>query len=415
MKKLYKILIVYLAICILSINIYAKDTIYQDETIAIVNDQPILKSEFDTHKSLLLLLINNLDQIYNLEQFTLSDMINVKLQTYIANKQNIKVSNDEIKDSYTYFKQRTKLSELDYYDLLKNYNITQSDMNNFLKENIAIEKLHDRIFRNITVSRDELNDFVTLSNNNLLKYQSYTYKVIRLTIDRKINNKKNLYNIKLFKNALNSKKKYGMYDLITNGRLGGEIEVLHIDPAKNEYEKLKDQIKINPNTDTIGPIFNNNKIEFLKVISKKSKLNEKDTSIKIGHVLIKKHSNKLRKTDITILKNKIQTLNKIKKYAYIEKNNRTYEKQFEKIWLHANSAPEELYKHAAKLEKNEVSEIIETSVGWHLIKVIHREYDPKSHIYNILSKRANAQKTAKARDNWLEIRNKEAHIKKYKK
>ena len=399
--------ITFVVILFFSQIIYAKKIIYNDELTALVNNDIVLNSELSKHLSSLTLLLN-VKKTKHFKKQVVKDLINTKLQVNIAKKNGIDAYDDEVKNIYMQFILRHKLSLLEYNDLIKSNNLTGNELNVFIKENIIVEKLHEKLLsNNIAASRDELNTFLDFSNNILIKHQVLSYKILKITINRKTNNKKNFLIIKKILAVL----KNNTYDLLyfmNDKSLDFEIDVVTLNPLDALNKEIKNIFTNNLDKNIIGPIYKKKKIEFFKILDKINTINQADIKTKIRYFFLEKNIVKLKENNINYVKNKMCHLNKMKKLMKKIGHNDQY---FHIQWLHSSDLPKNLHAPIKKLNDTEVSKILETKNGWYIVQKIYKEYDKKADISRKLTTLIKSQKFGKIRKNWIKNLQKEAYIK----
>jgi len=390
-------------------NVFAKEIIYKDELKALVNNDIILNSELEKHLSSLIMLIN-VKKHKNLNKQVLKDLINTKLQIRIARKYGIDAHDDEVKSVYMQFILRNKLSLLEYNDLIKSHNISGDEINVFIKENIIAEKLHEKLLQsNLSVTREELNSFLDFSNNILIKHQNLSYEILKVSVNRKNDNKKNFFLIKKILMSLKNDY-YEIFNFINDKSISFKNEIIVLNSFNTLDKRLKEYISKNLEKEVIGPLYTKKKIEFIKILKKNNTANKKDIKTKIKYFFLEKDSNKIKENNIKYIKNNIKYLNKMQNF--IQKNI-TNDERFKVEWLHNTHIPIELYTRINNLNDNQVSEIFETKNGWYLIQKLYQEYDKKSDINKKLLSLIKNEKFKKIRSNWIKNLKKEAYIKIY--
>lgn len=402
-------LILYIMIIFFFQNVFAKEIIYKDELKALVNNDIILNSELEKHLSSLIMLIN-VKKHKNLNKQVLKDLINTKLQIRIARKYGIDAHDDEVKSVYMQFILRNKLSLLEYNDLIKSHNISGDEINVFIKENIIAEKLHEKLLQsNLSVTREELNSFLDFSNNILIKHQNLSYEILKVSVNRKNDNKKNFFLIKKILMSLKNDY-YEIFNFINDKSISFKNEIIVLNSFNTLDKRLKEYISKNLEKEVIGPLYTKKKIEFIKILKKNNTANKKDIKTKIKYFFLEKDSNKIKENNIKYIKNNIKYLNKMQNF--IQKNI-TNDERFKVEWLHNTHIPIELYTRINNLNDNQVSEIFETKNGWYLIQKLYQEYDKKSDINKKLLSLIKNEKFKKIRSNWIKNLKKEAYIKIY--
>lgn len=399
-------IIVFVILYVFSINIYAEIK-HKDEIKALVNSDLILNSELETHLSSLTMLIN-IKTTTDLKDQALIDLISTKLQTKLSHKHNITAQNDEIKNVYTQFIQRNKLSADEYYELLQSYNLTHDELSVFIKENIIVEKLHEKLLhQHLTATRDELNSMLELSNNCLFESQSSAYKILKISFNRSQNKKIDLIAIR---NVISFLKSNHDGLMIYNDKepLNLTMKMFVLPISEDTENRSREFIEDNLERKILGPFYTKNRIEFLKIIEKRSIIKESDRDIKIKYFTFKRNLKKLH-NNVDKFKSRKHKLNSIRKLM------RKYDESvlFDIKWLGETNIPKKLYPKIKKLNDNEISENLETTDGWYVVQRLYREYKKDTDSYKKLESYLKNHKLKKIRKNWIKNLHKDAYIKFY--
>lgn len=398
MEKIHKSIIT-LIILFLSLKSYAVELKYQNSLIGMVNNQIILESNIKKQSALLSLLIffkkDLTDQ--ELKVIALDDIINIKIQVNIAKDYDINLSEDDMKDVYTQLIMKEKSSLREYIHTLKKNNVTIKNLKSFLKDSLIIEKLHEKLLHEqIKISSNDFDNLEKFSNNKFVKYLNNTYKILHISIKKPNNLKKIKSTLKL----LNKKNYNEIIELTFNNRISVNNKIFDLDSKADIEKKVLTHIIKNINSKTIGPIYSNNNINFIKLIKTKSKLNKLETDIKIKHLLIKKkHKNKPE-----AIKYKVKSFKKLNsmKNTSLEKQNKD---AFQIEWINKKNVSNDFLKNIKNLKNNEFSDAFETQTGFHLVKIIDKKYNQNTTIYKNISLQLKTEKLTKLRKYW------EKHIK----
>lgn len=399
MKKIHTSIIT-LIIFFLSLNTSAIELKYNNTLIGMINNQVILESNVNKQSTLLSLLIFFKKELTDkeLKVIALEDIINTKIQVNIAKDYDVELSEDDMKDVYTQLIMREKSSLREYINVLKRNDITTNDFQSFLKDSLVIEKLHERLlYEQIKISSEDFDNLEKFSNNTSLKYLNNNYEILHIAIK---NNKPQLKKIKNILKLLTKKNHNEIIGLTFNKKLLAKNKIFNIHPILDLEKKIHTHMIKNINSDVVGPIYSNNTINFIKLIKKKNIFKKLDSDIKIKHLLIKR---KYKKTEESV-KHKIRNLknlNKIKNFSLKKLN----KENFKTEWLNKKNVSNDFFQKIKHLKKNELSDVFETKIGFHLVKIIDKKYNQNTDIYKEITLQLKTEKLTKLRKYW------EKHIK----
>lgn len=398
MEKIHKSIIT-LIILFLSLNSYAVELKYQNTLIGLVNNHTILESNINKQSALLSLLIffkkDLTDQ--ELKVIALDDIINTKIQVNIAKDYDVDLSEDDMKDVYTQLIMKEKSSLREYTHTLKKNNVTIKNLKSFLKDSLTIEKLHEKLlYEQVKISNNDLDNLEKFSNDTSTRYLNNNYKILHISIKKPNTLKKIKNTLKL----LNKKTYNELIELTFNKQLSIKNKIFNIDSKTDIEKKILTHIIKNINSKTIGPIYSNNDINFIKLIKKQNKLCTLDTDIKIKHIVIKKqHKKKLDAIKYRV--NSFKKLNTIKHTSLTQK----HKNRFNVEWINKKNVSNDFFKKIKNLKNNEFSTVFETHIGFHLVKIIDKKYNQNNAIYKDISAQLKTTKLTKLRKYW------EKHIK----
>ncbi len=404
---------IYLKIIILltsfvSINLYAEKIKYQEQAVCKINKDIMFIKDLKKHETLLKILVMLDDSKYK-ASFTLEDIINTKTQIEapLPKRYQVSVTEDEIKEVYETFAARDQFSLLEYKKFLKKNKLLPSDVKNFIKDSLIVEKLHNKIFgRRIPVSISEINNFFSITNNYLIEVQTQTYAVLQLSFEKKKSKKENFEKIAKIEKIF--KKKRDIIEtpmILSRKNLNVKIKALVINPEDKSEEWIKDFILINLSKNIIGPIFHKKHINLFKIIKIKRHLSKEDVKMKIKHIIIKKKKI-INENSFLFLKNRTHKLIEAKK-----DENDSY---FKTIWISCDEIPKYLFKKINELDEDGPGAIFETKIGWHFVKVLKKRYKINTPINKNLQSQIKLQKLIKIRKEWMKSIKKKANIKRYK-
>lgn len=365
MKKI-KIIIITTIILIISSTCFSKETI-----VAKVNNEIILKSDVKKYKYIYKLLSNNKTQKQSniFKKNLLTDIITIKIQLNLAKKYNIKIEEKTIDLMFKKIVKEKKKSIKQYYQTMKENNVTPKSLYSFIKNSLIIEKLEKQLLL-------EEKPKQKINLNSKKEHIPNKYLHIKINNNENINDK-----FKWILNILNKKRTtQTSLKTINNKNTNFKTKIIKKIPTRflNKYNKNhKSYIMYKNKTFHIIKAIKhqNNKIEFkIKPILIKNKSKTKiNKEIKQKLIDIK---NKL-----THNKNTINTKNK---------------KNIKQISVNKKNIQKKLYNTIKELNTGETSNPIKTKIGWFIIKIIEKEKKEKNknHYQNNLTFKNNKK-------NWI--------------
>lgn len=407
MNKIFRYFVAFLIIYTINLNAAKIGGVYEDKIIGFANETAITKIELLRHKTLFHYLMRP-ELGLEISSATLNDLIVQKIQVKIAKAENLEVSDEQIKDVYVQCAQRRDLKLFEFAKLARLNHITKYDIKGYLKEEVLIEKLHEHLFlKTLSASPDEIGDYYMYSNNYDTKHSKCHYRVLEISIKRNKDNKKNLDFIKQIVHAINSHKTIQKFSKLRKNN-EAQLKTFSYVIKRHIYsEAVRNVIAKRLGYNIVGPIYTGNHIILLKVFKKRPNINTKNLDIKIGHFFIKKKST--RRT-VNNFKNSIDAFKQLNEIKRILNNN--YEHRDMRIELLSEmNLPRYYKKRILLMNVNDISDIIETKTGWHLFKIIGKDYDRNSKIYKLLSSSVRSYKFKKARRNYIKYVRREYFIK----
>jgi len=382
-----KIIIIYITF-FLSLNVYAIDLKYKNSLICIINNEMILESQIKKQVALSSMLTPPTKKINNSKSFVLNKIINSKIQLNIAKSSEIQASEDEMKNVYMKLIIRDKTSLSEYLNDLKKYNLTTTDVKTFIKNIISIEKLHESLlYDQIRISYKEFNKALKYSNNILIKNDNNDYEIIRFSIKK--NDKLNTDDIKNILTILNEKRNYNkITKLLSNKTIDTTFAKININTKNIINKKIYSHLKSNIDLKILGPIYSDKNIDFLKITRKKTQ----NINIKIKHSFIEKSNNKK-----TYLDKNIEKLDIMKTLL----SNKNLNKNLTIEWINKKNVSKSFFKKIKNLKKNESSDIFETEIGFHIVKIIDVKYIPNTRTYKQSFLEFKNKKLLNLRKNWV--------------
>lgn len=254
--KLYKAvgLLLVMLIAATGCGIIQKDTtegkvIDGKEVIAIVNENQILKEDFDNQVEQVkkTLEANGLDfsgkegeqRLADIKKTVLDSMINDQLSLQQAAKENITVTDEELKTSVeqleTYYGGK---EALDKY--LSEQGLDREDFETILKEQMIISKLREKITSDITVSDQEVKDYFE-KNKEMFELTSPEIRASHILVATEEEANKVLDELKAGADFAELAKKYSLDSSKENG---GDLGFFGEGVMVEEFEKAAFALKI---------------------------------------------------------------------------------------------------------------------------------------------------------------------------
>lgn len=404
---------------------YSEDKTWNDKVIATVNNEIILENDLEKHINIFFLLSklteNNISR-YNkkFREDLLKDIIINKIQLKLANKYKIKIENYKVEQIFNNYAKKEEKSISDYKIFLKNKNISDKILIEYIKESLTIDKLQkELLYPDITISNTEIENFFNFQQN-IKNINNTEYLILYLSLSN------------IFKNNINNKIKW-IINLMDKTQNYNEIpkrikfKFNNINFTNINWKKTENIpilfIKYLPtiiHRKTIGPIYSNEKFHFIKLLGKKLTISDELLEIHIKHILIKthpkifKHKNNIKLHLNNIRKKLLNDYNYSKiKYSLLEKNYNSY-KVNNITNINKRNVSNTFYNNILSLSNGELSYPFKSELGWHIVEVINKKYMNKSikqlMIRNKIEKILINNKFNQLKEKWLKTLKKESII-----
>ncbi|HEX4044540.1 MAG TPA: SurA N-terminal domain-containing protein [Gammaproteobacteria bacterium] len=135
-----------------------------DQIVAVVNDDIITKSQLDHAVALVKLQMTHTQVAMPaadvLRKQVLEQMIDKKLQLQIAKLAGVKTTDADVNKAIKHIAERNRLSVEEFYDRLRQENVSISDYRNELREQITLQKIQQQeVVPRITITPEEVSSF----------------------------------------------------------------------------------------------------------------------------------------------------------------------------------------------------------------------------------------------------------------
>ncbi len=393
-------IILALLVFTMSFNLFAFNDVYKDKVIGSTTNHYLGKYDFEKYKILLGMFID-IDDMSNEKLFLVKDLLGVFIQVSETVKEKIKPKDINITIPYIRYFFDTDISIGENLQYIYQNNFSIDDLQKFLSITAKIDKLHEKkILTDLTVGANEIYKHLKYSNSDYIQYSFYSYYVLRVKFNKsKINGNNIIIMRNIFKSLKNDTDIQFFLDYCKMKNINISYKYLSIDPGKEKYMVLQEFIKDNINNDIIGPEYANNKIIFLKIIKKSCEIPEHDIDIKTQHFFIGKDLDSDNIFELGIRSFNVDRLKRMgNKFDY--KNKSIFSKHYRIDYFNKHDDDSTVYENIKNLSKNNFSSILEFDDGWHLFKVVGREYTVTSTAYKALYDLILAQKVVLAKKNY---------------
>ncbi|MXP67170.1 peptidylprolyl isomerase SurA [Pantoea sp. Aalb] len=393
--KIWRILIFSLVIIN---NIVLANPQVIDKVAVIVNNDIVLKSEIDGIMNIIKLQAQYSDEQLPDDKTLRNQIIEQQIMNHIllenAIRNNMQVEDQELNTAIDNIALQHNIKTEELRSRLEGDGINYNDYRNQIRKEILItETRNNEVRQRFTISADEVKKMA--EKINLENIQNIELNISQILIPLSEHpTKKEIQQQKLLANKIIEKIKYGSnfnrlalrYSSDAQAIKGGKIGWRKIEEMPILFFKVLSTAKIG---DIIGPIHSDAGFHILKI---NDVLNHNDDNafitekFHIRHILLENSP----------LLNDEQAFNKLKQITIDIKNGKTtFIKSAQKFSEDKNSSdsggdigwftPEmyepELRNIILKLEKGQISEPVQSSIGWHLIQMIDRyKFNNKSTI-----------------------------------
>jgi hypothetical protein len=374
-KKIIKKLSI-IVLCFFLINNAYSNYIKSEKIILSTHENIALKSKLNTYYNIVKLFTSNTSiNKKELKNKIFKEIAIIHSYPEAIKKYNITIDEDSLNVIYKDAAKKKYISLSQFKNIMeKKYKIKDKTIKGFIISNLTLNNMQKMLIaEDIIVSDTEITNFFNTSNYKNSSKNLYEIKILHVCYPRK----RNKTNFKSFKKILNELDKETNIEKLKLS-LGQQIklEIVELNPKNKRYYFLKNHMDMNIKENIIGPFFMNRDMYLFKIIEKQNKTDNYKPYIKIRYNIIQKKKldeNKNTKKFIK-LKNEFNS-NQIEKK--INTSNLTY-------WAYKEHTDNLLYDKIKNLKINETSNIIETSTGWYVVKVLDRTFDHKSNIYNYI-------------------------------
>lgn len=174
--------IVVVGIALLVVNLSKEKSVDKatSEIAATVNGEPIYSKDINDEYNRLSPL---LQQTYTKEAI-LNQTIDEVLLIQEAKNNNIKVTDSQIQEELNTFKEQNGLSQQEFEDVLKNQNLTITEVSGLIERRLMIKELLNRtILSNVNVSVEAINDYYLQNKAQFTQPEEVTVQHILILVD----------------------------------------------------------------------------------------------------------------------------------------------------------------------------------------------------------------------------------------
>ncbi|HFL8819316.1 MAG TPA: hypothetical protein V7792_00200 [Candidatus Azoamicus sp. OHIO2] len=381
-----------------SFNIFSMTYDYQDEAAGITSKQIVTKEEIVDYSMILAYLFKLRDK-NSLYQYSLNDALMCVKQVALAVKDKIRVKLPDFLDGFISYMEKSNAFESNYFKYLYEHDIELIKIYPFLANSIKIQRLHTKtILKDFSVSRMTLSNYFNYTNNYKNQCSFYSYFVLQIKLYKSRNKALNLFSsTKLFELLT---VKNNVEEAINYARTPGvnaRIKFLKLNRSVDHYKKIRQYFKTQSHQTLIGPVYKNNKIYFFKIIKKMSNFLEDDIDIKVKHYFLRKTIKIVDEIDLDESRYNINNLKRV--IIKFNKNEDTdfLDKHSKVEYLNKKNANKNMYDAIKGLKKHEFSDVLEFEDGWHLFRVLDKEYNSSAVFYQKLLDDVTIKKMASER------------------
>ncbi len=390
--KMFVILIFFGFPLVLYSDIYE----YKNKATAMSDNTLITKYNLFDYDSMLSLLLDLSDED-DYANFVLGDALMEVNQLKFVLKEKIKIDSSDVIKAYVSYAMSSDLTVKEYFKYMFEHGLSFKMIRSFLEASIQIQKLHDKkLMNDLFVGKKEVFDYLNYTNSYDIKHYFNLYSFLQISYSEatifKIRETYTLLKLANLENVIGYVKDED-----------GFIDFFKVDLGDVRNRIIAEYIELYANEEIVGPIYENSKIFFLKVIKIESKFMEDEIDLKVQHYFIKKNLNLDISDNLEIRRHNVNNLERI-----IRKFNRygecdDFAGYSNTEYLNKKSLDKDFYDVIKDLSKNEFSDILEFVDGWHLIRFISKEYNVFAKPYKVLTSIIMERKLALARKEYIRV------------
>ncbi|WMY97141.1 MAG: peptidylprolyl isomerase SurA [Arsenophonus sp.] len=351
-----------------------------NQITAIVNDEVILESDISHILNTIKIDTNQKEEIKKIRHQILENLILDNIILQIAKKMNIQIPEEEIDVTISNFAEKNGLKINELKEKLAIDNINFDSYRNKIRQKMMINKVRNHeVSKRIIILPQEVDSLSKQINLPINQENNVDFSHIFIPIKNETNHKKNLI-------ALDQVKK--IIAQLKNGISFEKLALLYSAnnqilkyPKKKSY-KIKElpsnfaqYIQNAKKNDIIGPIRSNLGFHILKINNiENKKIPIYIKEVKIRHILIKispimdnfQAYKKIKNIKQQIENKKINFQEAAKKYSD-DLNSAKYGGEID--WNRSDVFDQKIQNNLIYLKKNQISQPIKSSFGWHLIQL----------------------------------------------
>ncbi|WMY96531.1 MAG: peptidylprolyl isomerase SurA [Arsenophonus sp.] len=351
-----------------------------NQITAIVNDEVILETDISHILNTIKINTNQEEEIKKIRHQILENLILDNIILQIAKKMHIQISEEEIDMTISNFASKNGLKINELQEKLAIDNINFDSYRDRIRQKIMINKVRNHeVSKRIIILPQEIDSLSKQLNLPIDQEGNVDFSHIFIPIKNETNHQQSLTVLSQVKKIIVQLKKGISFEKLAL-LYSSDTKVLKY-PKKKSY-KIKElpsiftqYIQNAKKNDIIGPIRSNFGFHFLKINNiENNKIPIYITEVKIRHILIK----------ISPITNNLQAYKKIKNIKQqIENKKINFQEAAKKYSEDLNSAKNggeidwnrsdvfdpKIQNTLIYLKKNQISQPIKSSFGWHLIQL----------------------------------------------